>query len=422
MPLENIQGSPFPESFIWGVSTSGHQTEGENKNSDFWVLENMEDSPFIEPSGKAIGHFKQFESDIALLAALGTKAYRFSLEWCRIEPEHGVFSQDALDHYARVLDCCWAHQITPIVTFNHFTIPIWFATHGGWLAPNAADLFANFVEVSARQLGERIGIACTLNEPNIVVQQAVVANRQGRPSNTDAALMHRAAGAVNSEQFYSFFFVDGLEVRDTLLRAHRRAYDVLKSGPGDFPVGLCLNLRDYQLEEHSRDAEDWRNAFVQEGHVAFYDAARGDDFVGVQYYSRRRVGAQGIVQPPEETKLTQMREEDYPDGLENVIGEAAYYSKCPVIVTENGVPTETDEDRVTYINKAIRGVANAISSGIDVRGYIYWSAFDNYEWMDGFRPKFGLIGVDRETQKRRPKPSAYHYQSIISSNGQRALD
>lgn len=418
---EGLSHSPFPDNFVWGVSTAGHQIEGENRNSDFWLLEHLEDSPFIEPSGSAIEHYTRFESDIALLAKFGIKAYRISIEWCRIEPEEGSFSRQALDHYSKVLDCCWSHAIKPVVTFNHFTLPIWFAAKGGWLSHDAVDLFGRYVETASLHLGARIGMACTLNEPNIVVQQAVVAARQYRSDNTDTQLMRRAAVAAGSDQFYSFFFVDGLQVRDSLLNAHRRAYDALKTGPGDFPVGMSLNLRDYQVVDGSPRAEDWRKAFVEEGHVAFYEAARGDDFIGAQYYSRRLVGADGIVKPDANVRQTQMHEEDYPQGLENILREIACHSNCPIFVTENGIPTETDEDRITYINAALQTVARALTTGVDVRGYFYWSAFDNFEWMDGFRPKFGLIGIDRKTQKRVPKPSAEHFRSIIASNGLIAL-
>jgi len=421
MPPHAQLSRPFPDDFLWGVSTAGHQIEGNNQNSDFWVLENLKDSPFVEPSSNAIHHYHRYESDIALLATFGIQAYRLSLEWSRIEPDPGSFCKATLDHYASVLDSCWAHGIVPTVTFNHFTIPIWFATKGGWLAPNAADLFARYVETVSLRLGDKIGFACTLNEPNIVVQQAVVADRTGHRPNTDDKLMQRAARSVGSDQFYSFFFVDGLQVRDTLLSAHRKAYDTLKAGPWSFPVGMCLNLRDYQVIEDTDEAKDWQEAFVQEGHVAFYEAAKGDDFLGVQYYSRRLVGSNGITSPPPDAKLTQMQEEDYPDGLEHVIREAAQHSNCPIMVTENGIPTENDEDRVAYINRALQGVAKALQSGIDVRGYFYWSGFDNFEWMDGFRPKFGLIGVDRETQVRTPKPSAHHFKSVIASNGAAAL-
>ena len=423
MPRSTDQNlsSSFPDDFLWGTSTAGHQIEGYNKNSDFWVLEQLDNSPFVESSGSAIEHLERYRNDIALIASLGAKAFRISLEWSRIEPEPGLFSRNALEHYANVLGHCHDCGMAPVVTLNHFTLPIWFAAKGGWLAPDAAETFARYVDATTRSLGHLIGMACTLNEPNIVVQQAVVANRQGKPSNNSHELLQRAAKAAGSDEFYSFFFVDGLQVRDTLLEAHRQARDVLKSGPGDFPVGLCLHLRDYQLVEDTPEAKAWRDAFVQEGHSAFFEVAKDDDFIGAQYYSRRLVGSRGIVEPPFGAKLTQMQEENYPYGLANVLREVATHADCPIFVTENGIATEIDADRITYIDSALKDVADALASGVDVRGYFHWSAFDNFEWMDGFRPKFGLIAIDRATQTRTLKPSAQHFQSIIASNGAAAL-
>lgn len=404
------------------MSTAGHQVEGANTQSDFWRLEQLSETPFTERSGDAIDHLSLFQADIGLFAQLGFGAYRFSLEWSRIEPEQGQFSKSALAHYHAVLEACRVHDITPVVTLNHFTVPDWFAQAGGWLAPNAVDLYARYVEQVAGALGHLFGAACTLNEPNIIVQPAILARRAGGASATDHALMRRAAASAGASSYYSFFFVDGLEVRDAFLRAHRRGVEALKSGPGDYPVGVCLDIRDYQLAEDTPEAKRWYDDFVQEGHVPFYEAARGDDFIGVQNYSRRRVGSEGLLPVPEGVKRTQVGVEHYPQGLGHAVREAAALSGCPVIVTENGLPTQVDGDRVDFINHALRGVADAIADGVDVRGYFHWSAFDNFEWMSGYEPKFGLIEVDRTTQSRRPKPSAHHYGEIARTNGASLVD
>ena len=160
----------FPDHFLWGASTAGHQVEGGNVNADIWPLEWAPNSLFKEPSGDACDHYHRYAEDIALMADLGFNAYRFSLEWARIEPEEGYFSRAALDHYRRVLGSCLDHGITPVVTYCHFVTPRWFAADGGWTGDAAVDRFARFAERATERLGDLIPWAATLNEPNVIVQ------------------------------------------------------------------------------------------------------------------------------------------------------------------------------------------------------------------------------------------------------------
>ncbi len=307
--------------------------------------------------------------------------------------------------------------LTPVITFNHFTLPLWLAKTGGWLRTDAPELFACYCIHVHNVLGDLIGLACTLNEPNIIVHGAVVGHKTGTGPATDTALLSRAAKAAGSDRFYSFFFVDGMDARPNLIRAHRRAVETLKEAGAQYGMGLALNLRDYQLIEDTKAAQDWYRAFVHEGHDMFYEACKGDDFIGVQNYSRRRIGSDGVLPIPEGAQLTQMGVEYYPQGLGNVIRQAAERTDCPVFVTENGLPTNDDEQRIAFIDAAVEQVHTCLQDGIDVRGYFYWSTWDNYEWMSGYSPKFGLISVDRNDFSRRPKPSAEHFGAIIRANG-----
>jgi beta-glucosidase len=162
-------GTPFPKGFLWGVATAAHQVEGNNINSDLWVLEHMKPSMYAEPSGDACDHYHRYKDDIAMVKRLGFNTYRFSIEWARIEPEQGLFSNAELEHYRRVLATCHEHGLLPMVTFWHFTAPRWFAALGGWEQPGAGDLFVRYTERAARHLGDLIGAATTFNEPNIPV-------------------------------------------------------------------------------------------------------------------------------------------------------------------------------------------------------------------------------------------------------------
>ena len=176
--------APFPSDFLWGSSTAGHQVEGGNVNADIWPLEWAEGSQFVEPSLDACDHYHRYGEDIATLAELGLNAYRFSVEWSRIEPEPGAFSRAALDHYRRMVGTCLEHGVTPVVTYCHFTTPRWFAGAGGWAAADAPDRFGRYAERVTEHLGDLLPWVATLNEPNVLdlmQQTGAIPMGVGRP-------------------------------------------------------------------------------------------------------------------------------------------------------------------------------------------------------------------------------------------------
>ena len=399
----------FPDSFLWGVAGAAHQIEGGNVNSNSWVLEHVPGSPFAEPSGDACDHYHRYPQDIALIASLGFTAYRFSIEWARIEPEEGEFSLAALEHYRRMLAACHEHGLTPIVTYHHFTSPRWFAAKGGWEVLANADAFARYCERATAHLGDLIGAACTLNEPNL----GLMLQHWGfmPPDNVIAAAPWRAAAAkaVGSDQFSAFPNCQHIPARDTFLKAHALAVSAIKSGGGDFPVGMTLALSDHQAVP---GGEAHRDRIRRDVDDVFLDLAKADDFIGVQTYSRDRFDANGMLPAEEGVERTQMGYEFWPEALEATIRYAAGHTGRPVLVTENGIGTEDDSRRLEYVRRALEGVQRCLSDGIDVQGYCYWSVFDNFEWGMGYRPKFGLIAVDRVTQTRTIKPSAEWLGSV----------
>lgn len=407
--------SSFPDNFLWGVAGAAHQVEGGNVNSDTWVLEHVPGSPFVEPSGDACDHYHRYPQDIAQIAALGFNTYRFSIEWARIEPEEGEFSIAALEHYRRMLAACHEHNLTPIVTYHHFTSPRWFAAKGGWEVLANADLFARYCERATRHLGDLIGAGCTLNEPNI----GLVLQLMGimPPDSVFASMPARAAAAkaVGSDTFSAFVSAcQQVPAHATFLRAHRLAFDAIKSAGAAFPVGVTLALMDHQALPGGEASRDRVRGAADD---PFLESAKNDDFIGVQTYSRALYDADGIAKSAPDAELTQMGYEFYPEALEGTIRYAAAYTGRPVLVTENGLGSEDDAKRIEYVSRALNGVANCLRDGIDVRGYCYWSVFDNFEWNLGYRPKFGLIAVDRVTQTRTPKPSASWLGEIARTNG-----
>jgi beta-glucosidase len=383
----------FPDRFVWGTATAAHQIEGGNVNNDWWEFEHDPTTGCADVSGDACDSFNRYPEDIALVASLGLSSYRFSLEWSRIEPEEGEFSRVALDHYRRMAATCHEHGIMPVVTYHHFTHPRWLAAAGTWEAAHAPDRFARFCERATAHLGDLIGMAGTLNEPNVV---STMGWRHGifPPRVRDRA--RRSS------------------VNEALVTAHRKAVEAIRSGPGDFPVGLTLSMIDYQLQP---GGEEWLERLRRPSEDVFLEATEGDDFIGVQTYTRTRVGPEGSLGGQEGVPTTQMGYEFWPEALEGTVRRA--WDKTgglPVYVTENGIGTDDDDARIDYVRRALSGVKHCLDDGIDVRGYFYWSLLDNFEWVLGYGPTFGIVSVDGETFERRPKPSATWLGGIARAN------
>lgn len=402
----------FPDNFLWGAATAGHQVEGNNDNSEVWALEHLPGSPFREPSGIACDHYNRYPQDMALLAELGFNTYRFSVEWARIEPTEGEFSQEALDHYRRMLATCHEHGLKPMVTFHHFTSPTWMHKDGGWLSDKTPDRFARFCEKTAAHLGDLISAACTFNEPNLSRMLKVIV-----PFPITAGPWWPAAAnafGTTPDNLGLFQFVADPRLWDVVYQAHRQAYDVLHAGPGDYPVGLTLALHEMQATEGGEEKLlQLRRRLADD----FLERLGDDDFIGVQNYSRMIVGPEGLVYPgPEIENKNQMGEEIYPASIGGAIRLVAEQSDLPIYVTENGLSTEDDTQRVAFFEGAVRSVAQCIEDGIDVRGYYAWSMMDNFEWVSGYGLKFGIVAVDRDTMERTAKPSAYRLGEIAQEN------
>lgn len=374
-----------PPGFLWGASTAAHQTEGNNVNCGHWVAEYAPGSVVAEPSGDACDSYHRYREDIALLAASGLTAYRFSLEWARIEPEPGAVSRAELAHYRRMIDTCREFGVEPVVTLHHFTFPRWWDARGGWLAADAVERFTGYVCTVVGILTD-VEWVITINEPNMLVSQL------GSTTDTQAGV--NGGGVVE-------------QVARTIAAAHRAAMEVLRAA-GSLKAGWSVANQVFQAVpgwEEQRDAwQYWREDF-------FLEQSRDDDFVGVQAYLRTIIGptddqlGYGPQQWPDGTPRTLTGWEYYPAAL----GEALRHTRqlvgdLPMLVTENGIATDCDAQRIEYTTTALAGLADAIADGCDVRGYLHWSLLDNYEW-GSYRPRFGLISVDRSTFLRTPKPS-----------------
>jgi beta-glucosidase len=420
----------FPKDFLWGAATAAHQVEGDNTGSDWWEweIDGSATVPVAEPSGSACDHFHRYRDDIALLAGLGLNAYRFSVEWARIEPRAGEFDQAALAHYSDMVAACQECGVTPIVTLQHFTLPAWVGHAGSWLNPDMPDYFARYTGKVVERLGDRVRYFCTINEPGNLLTRGYLGTFPTPPFLRDLTAFHAAAAAVNA--------------------AHRRSREVIK---GLFPgarVGMAHALQDWRANSGGTAPMAFARDLYEDRFLA---EAEADDFIGVQSYTKVQVYAPRVAGPvaaalmrnrrlteaillpllrrsaraaePAESKRpddgrrrTQMGWLWAPDAVEGAARRVAgLFPGKELLITEHGVATENDTERIEYIDAGLRSIHRLLGDGVAVSGYLYWSLFDNYEWWHGYRPKFGLIAVDRTTQQRTVKTSARWYGGIATT-------
>ena len=361
-------------TFLWGAATSAHQVEGGNSNNDSWAAEQTTDL-FLEPSGAACGSFERYPEDVAIVAALGLDAYRFSLEWSRIEPAQGEFSQAGLDHYRRMVDCCRDAGVEPVVTLHHFTSPQWL---GGWSNPRVVDRFTRFTEAVVPVLTD-VDVVCTINEPNVLFDVAHLLAGQREPDPT---------------------------VLDNLMAAHLAAVDVLS---GDHRVGLTVAMRAWRAAPGGEE----ELVRLRRLHEDRYLEGLSGDFVGVQVYTGDDVGPDGVLPVPDVGPRTLTGWRVWPEAVGEAVRRAASLTGLPVIVTENGIATDSDSERIAYLAGALESLDKAVADGVDVQGYFAWSLLDNFEWLLGYRPTFGLVAVDRETFTRTVKPSGQWFADEV---------
>jgi beta-glucosidase len=387
-----MSNTTFPDGFIWGTATAAHQVEGGNWNNDWWAWEHEPGSPCADPSGDACDQWERWPADLDLIHQLGLGAYRFSVEWSRIEPEEAEFSLAALDHYRRLCARCLELGVEPIVTLHHFSSPRWLAARGGWDDAGAADRFARLAERVMGAVGDLVQRVCTINEPNWLVTNGYYLGiwPPGR-KDVDAAK----------------------RVTEHVTDAHRKAVDAVRAGPGNAQVGLALSMSDFQAVDGGESQRDRIRRVMED---VWLDATTGDDFLGVQVYTRIRIGPDGVLPGEDGVPTTLMGYEFWPEALEGCLRRAWEVTGLPLLVTENGIGTSDDRERIEYVGRALAGVQRCLADNIDVRGYIYWSLLDNFEWVYGYAPTFGLIAVDRLTQARTVKPSARWLGDIARTN------
>jgi len=418
----------FGKDFLWGASTSAYQVEGNCTNCNWSQFETTLDPqghPRIargQICGPAADHWNRYKEDILLLKELHLTAFRFSVEWSKVEPEEGVFADSVLDHYERVVDELRASGIEPFITLHHFTNPLWFDRKGGFERDDSPEILARFAAKVVQRLGSKVRFWSTINEPNIYAVE-------GYFRGTFPPAQHDPKKAI-------------LVFRN-LLRAHTACFQAIKQVRPEAHVGLLANifvfdpperwnlldvmLAHYLNEAFSVSVIDYLTTGVFDfslpgvGSEHFDSGVReAFDFVGLNYYSRllyhfdlfteeKMVAVQYLPR----AELTDKGWEIYPEGLYRALRMISSRTAKPIYITENGIADDSDLKRASFIEDHLLVTNRAIHDGMNVKGYFYWSLMDNFEWVDGFDVRFGLYAVDFATQKRTLRKGSLKYKEII---------
>jgi len=419
----------FPDNFEWCVATSAHQIEGDNRYSDWWEFERKDGSiKNDEVSGEATNHWNLLEEDIEWLTKLKVKTYRMSIEWAKVQPGENLWDEVSINHYKKEIQLLEKNNISPMITLLHFTLPNWLRKIGGWSHPGAAKYFEKFTEVVFEKIAPNAKIWITFNEPMLYILGGYVYG-EVPPNKSSWDLLEKPLVGV--------------------LQAHSKAYRKLHSlasrDKKEIQVGVASHFRvissssrinplSYFAAKYSSQALNWTiNDAIDSGVLKLNfpflvnierkisDLKGTQDFVGINYYKRDFIKI--VTKAPfieiEKSKSSQKTDlgwEIYPKGLNFFVNKVAEkYKNIPIFVTENGLADKSDSTRISFINSHLKWLQKSIDQGANVLGYCHWSLMDNFEWREGFSPRFGLLEINYKTFERTPRPSFFHFSKIISS-------
>ncbi len=414
----------FPKNFFWGASTAGHQVEGGNLNQwSVWELAHASElakkterrsyafapqlkklpiwkdikdkitQPENYVSANGVEHYTRFREDFDIAKSLNLNAFRFGIEWARIEPEEGVWDEQAIEHYREYISELKKRGMEPFINLWHWTNPIWFEEKGGWTKHSNLKYFDRFVQKVADTLCENITYVLTINEPNTYMSSSFILGTY--PPGRKNPLL-------------------ALLVNYNLLVAHRRAYKILKQYNPATQVGVAnsasLNKPVHRVNPFEKffgvlNDYIWQNWLYNR-------IGKDQDFIGMNFYLVHHIDLFRIKDPPKPLNDLGWYMEP---GMIGVVAQRLYKKhKRPIFITENGVADMHDQYRKWWIEETIKGMEEAIDSGVELKGYFYWSLLDNFEWAEGWWPKFGLVEVDREhDMKRTIRPSAKWFAKKI---------
>jgi len=414
----------FPRGFLWGTATAAHQVEGNNTNNNWWAWE-QQDGHIMQghKSGLACDWWGgRWKEDLDRAAETGQNAHRFSIEWSRIQPAPDQWDESALERYRSMLRGMLERGLMPMLTLHHFSNPIWLEEQGGWENDDTPKKFSVFVRKAVEALKEYVSYWVTINEPNVYAYSAF-SEGQFPPGKKD----------INAT----------FHVMVNLVRGHAMAYKIIHEIQPEARVGLSMNYRSlfpataspldkFVARTQSAIFNDLFPAAARDGKVRLLyrtvnipEAARSQDFLGVNYYSRDQVSFDITRGPALFGRMRYSKDADLsstgfianePEGFFEALKWGLQFN-VPILVTENGVEDSEDKMRPRYIAQHIQQLWHAVNFNWPIKGYFHWTLVDNFEWERGWTQRFGLWGLDVETQTRIRRKSVDLYAEICKENG-----
>lgn len=405
----------FPKNFLWGVSTSAHQVEGGLHNQwTVWELENAKSlaaqasyqyddlenwhdiqraakSPSNYVSGRAANHYELYEQDIELVQRLNMNAFRFSIEWSRVQPQPDAWDPQAIEHYKAVLAACKKCGIEPVVTLFHFTLPEWFAKLGGFEKSGNIHYFVEYAERMLKELGPSVRYVITINEPEVYATESYYRGHWPPQMQSKRQLVRVLAN---------------------LAKAHNRAADRIHALGRKYQVSVAKN----SVYVYPGD-DAWlsvRSAAVMQYFQDDYflkKAVKRCDYIGVNYYFSDRV--YGYRRHNPNARVSDLGWDMQPESIEHVLERLYDKYHKPLLITENGLADADDEYRKWWLMQTVLAMQKALDNGVELLGYLHWSLLDNFEWNKGFWPRFGLFKVDYKTMQRTPRASAVWLAKLV---------
>jgi beta-glucosidase len=387
-------------TFYFGAATAAHQVEGDNVHSDWWKFEREVQAKDGFMSGKATNHYALFDADFALASKLGHDAHRFSIEWAKVEPEEGKFDEKVLLHYREVFKSLKKHGLKPFVTLWHFTFPLWFAEKGAFAKKENIAYFVRYSKKIAEFFREDLEYVMTINEPEVYLYYAYLEGRWP-PQHKSMSEFWKVYGNVVS--------------------AHKQVYKALKVVNPKLQIGIAKNNPAFSPGRHNSFMDKVLTSLIKYlwNHMFLDKIKHYQDFIGLNYYFHRslkfdlKLLGQFFIYPCNSCETTDMGWEVYPQGIAGLLRDLWKRYRKPIIVTENGVADHKDRLRGKYITDILEHIYNVKKDGVPVFGYLHWALTDNFEWADGYDPRFGLIEINYDTFARTPRSSAHVYQKLI---------
>ncbi|MCH8741822.1 glycoside hydrolase family 1 protein [Patescibacteria group bacterium] len=376
----------FPNGFLWGTSTSAYQIEGGIENND-WLK--------VYPAGLACDHYNRYEEDFDLMKKLNQNAYRFSIEWSRIEPEEGKFNKKEIERYFKISQSLKSRGIEIMVTLHHFTLPVWLAKIGGFSNIKSIFYFSRFAKKIFLEYQNSVDFWITFNEPLIYASKGYL------------------EGAWPPQKKNLILF---LKVLKNQIASHKKIYQDFHNTKSNAKVGIAKNNIYFEPANRKSPLDKFSVFLARYFWNEYFLNRIGNrlDFIGLNYYFHNKIKFP-FLKRNENKVVSDVGWEVYPEGIYYVLKGLRRYN-LPIYITENGLADEKDKLRTNFIKDHLFWIHKAIQEGVDARGYFHWSLMDNFEWEKGFDPKFGLVEIDYKTLERKPRQSAFYYAQVCKNN------